>query len=142
MKSLIFSLIMLFSLNTWAGVDLGLYKGKTISGEECSLYVHSVEFRDDFRHPLNELVRVTTSATEIAFELRHPPVMTRDNTGLSPKKSWLFDAKGSEQGNEAFILHMIHTDDFHGPSHYTWIQSEMDATPKQMKECLELTLQQ
>ncbi|MBN20950.1 MAG: hypothetical protein CL678_06625 [Bdellovibrionaceae bacterium] len=57
---------ILFSLSASAHLELGAYNGSNEKGLSCGMIVHSVDFKNEFIHPLNE--RVTIQWKDIVFD--------------------------------------------------------------------------
>jgi hypothetical protein len=72
MKSILI-VFFLFAGSAQADLLLGVFQGKTPSGEVCEIQVKSKFYFPDQKHPLNERVSVTVEG--LNWDLAHPPAL-------------------------------------------------------------------
>jgi hypothetical protein len=111
MRKISLYLSFLFSLNVaFAGLELGVYEGKTPQQESCLVAVEAVEFIG-VKHPLNERVKVLVSFSEANFVLSHPQNIDLTLGTVRAVGSTLSGALANQFGSEAVILNLTHTSD-------------------------------
>ena len=93
-----------------AGLELGVYEGKTPQQEACLVAVEAVEYMG-VKHPLNERVKVLVSFSESNFVLSHPQTIDLTLGTVRAAGSTLSGALANQFGSEAVILNLTHTSD-------------------------------
>lgn len=137
MKKLFILATLAFSSNALAHIELGTYKGKADSGEECSFEVTNVSHNYDIHHPLNE--RVTIKIENVEFVLQHLPLIDTASKTVTFQKGKLTAAVGTEEGSLALILNMIHSQAKEGPDSLELIWNAKTATDSDYLVCRDLT---
>jgi hypothetical protein len=140
MKSM-FIVFFLFAGNAQADLLLGVFEGKTASGEACKIQVNSKYYFPDQKHPLNERVSVTVDG--FTWDLSHPPVLNVE-TGTILFDHNVFqliqplDEQG-RMGSEALVMQIDHDLDPHPATSYTYVLHDYrDASKSKKVTCLDL----
>lgn len=137
MKKLIILALSLLALNTFAGLELGIYEG--VDGEEkCLLSVNNVSYLNNVKHPLNERVEVLVSFSESNFIVTHFPIINTEEVNVSAETELLKGAQASAEVVEAVVMKMIHSTDYHGPDSLTYIHHDLTSGEKTKKICANL----
>ena len=109
MRKISLFLSCLFSLNVaYAGLELGVYEGKTPQQEACLVAVEAVDYVG-VKHPLNEKVKVLVSFSEANFVLSHPQNIDLTLGTVRAVGSTLSGALAKQFGSEAVILNLTHS---------------------------------
>jgi hypothetical protein len=93
-----------------AGLELGVYEGKTPQQEACLVAIENVEYIG-VKHPLNERVKVLVSFSESNFILSHPKNIDLTLGTVRANGSTLSGALANQFGSEAVILNLTHSSD-------------------------------
>jgi len=137
MKLLLTIFTVLFSTQAFAGLDLGKYEGVTPEGEACSLIVKSVSYDRNLKHPLNERIQIETH--QMIFDVFHPSVIDHEAGTVLFDRDHLVGTVGTQQGAIAGVLKMVHSEDYHGPSEFTFIHHNYKNRVENRKDtCLDI----
>ena len=122
MKKLLSAIALIFSLSTFAGVQIGTYQGTLEDGTKCFVQINSKTFVDNFRHPLNERVEVYFEHIDQNFTLIHPPQYLVEEQRIFFNHDILAQTLPTRNGARAFVIHMAHGPLKRGPQSYEYIQ--------------------
>jgi hypothetical protein len=104
-KSTLF--LFLFMSSAFAGLELGVYEGKTPQRDSCLIAVEAVEYVG-IKHGLNERVKVLVSFSESNFVLSHPQNIDLTLGTVRAQSSVLSGALANQYGSEAVIINVTH----------------------------------
>jgi hypothetical protein len=141
---ILFTTLFLYSLSTFANLEVGIYEGTFINGsgdsaveEKCLIGINEINFVNEIRHPLNERVNAEVSFSQTSFSFSHLPVIDVDASSIKPEKSIMKAAQASEAYVEAVVLTLVHSDNYSGPTSFTYI-SDNNVDTKIKKVCSNL----
>lgn len=121
LKSL-FALATLTAAPAFAHIEPGLYRGLS-DGAPCTVEVLSITFEGDFKHPLNERVKVSVN-NQLPLTLSHLPKVDIAGNKIEHEKGILTGAIAESMGESgtlktAVVLEMSHEAGASGPTQYT-----------------------
>ena len=122
MKKILSMIGLIFSLSTFADVQIGAYQGELDDGTKCFLQINKKTYVDNFRHPLNERVDVYFEHKNQNFTLIHPPQYLVEKQRIFFNHDILAQTIPTQNGANAFLLHMAHGPLKRGPQSYEFIQ--------------------
>lgn len=134
-KFILIVIAALFSIPSFAHIDMGMVKGKTAAGAACGFMSLGTYHVGGMGHPLNERVEITVDG--IAVQLRHPPVLDERLGSVRFNHDRFEGFTGIAGGGVAVIVEMAHPPGAEGyPSKLTVIQENWkDATKNTRMDC-------
>jgi hypothetical protein len=121
MKLLIFLTFVLASSFVMAAIDLGVYEGKNLKGEDCLVGVKSVEYLGQIKHALNERVEIIVTFSESTFTSVHQPKIDLFLGEVTTDKSLLSMAVATSLGVEAVEMNVLHSADANVPTKLAYL---------------------
>jgi hypothetical protein len=80
-KILVALFISFHSLNLFAGIEIGTWKGKISESANCFIDVGDQTFENNLKHPLNE--RISFTIGSIKYSVHHPYLMNLKDGSVS-----------------------------------------------------------
>lgn len=138
MKSLTPVLAFLFSLNTYASIEPGTWKGRVSDQANCFMEVGEQTFENGIRNPLNERIAITIGMTK--YSVRHP-YSINPTDGTVGFNHDLFEAvMPTATGTFALQIVMKNTPDFEGPVSYSVMEDDWASGFKEVVNCYDVKL--
>lgn len=131
MKNLIFAIVLLSSVSSFAGLELGKYQGTSAKGV-CNLEVVSYSYENDVKHPLNERVKIIENGYE--WIVRHPPVINVEAGKVRFDHNYFEAVLPTPTGAKFMQMTINHDAEPHAPTSYTFIEDNYRDSAKSIKE--------
>ncbi len=138
MKSSFLITAVLLGMTANANIEPGNWVGATVKGEECSMLVGEAYFENNMGHPLNERIRITVGAD--AFAVGHPPVVSSADSLAFFNHDMFQGIVPTSTGAKAYIINMVHTSAFEGPTSFEVIENQWKAGTKTHLKCENIKL--
>ncbi len=133
-------LMTTFSLLAFSHFEIGVYKGSTIEGKDCTFEFISKSFKSNVKSPYNELVAVSYDGDE-PIELNHPILDYEDQIML--KKDVLRGVRGLVNENGTYAAEMVkvymsHASGHSGPSYASYSLNKISTGEVYSQKCYNL----
>ena len=138
MKSIFLTAAVLLGMTANAHIEPGTWVGATIKSEECSMLVGEAFFENNMGHPLNERIRITVGAD--ALVVGHPPVVSSADSLAYFNHDMFQGIVPTSTGAKAYIINMVHSATFEGPSSFEVIENQWKAGTKTHLKCENIKL--
>lgn len=139
MKKLIVLATVVLSLNSFAHLDNGVYRGTTSQGATCEMKVNGVSFRNNLKHPVNEQVEVEFNGE--TFILAHLPSLNQNSVQIQGGFLTGFNGIKTAENKKAvtaFQVSMVHTETFEGPKEFHFVLDTKDSSTSNSVNCQDL----
>lgn len=139
MKSLIALVTLVLSVNSFAHLENGIYRGTTSQGTTCEMKVIGVNFRNNLKHPVNE--QVTVEYNSETFILAHLPSLNQNSVQVQGGFLTGFNGIKTAENKKAvtaFQVEMVHTETFEGPKEFHFVLDTKDSSTSNSVSCQEL----
>jgi hypothetical protein len=139
MKFSILALVFV-AQSAFAHFEIGVYRGDLVSGGACAFEIKTVHFKNNVRHPLNEVVGIDLEFLGLTTqEFTHLPIVDVDKGTVRPKREILSVVRPFAGGAEAIEMFM----DDQGPARMVKVTEHYQNPDANSKvECHNLKLQQ
>jgi hypothetical protein len=133
MKTVLITLLTLWTVPALAHIEAGAHKGKTPAGEDCLMKVGRSYFNDNFHHPLNE--RIEVSVNGVDFVVGHPPVISVNQQIVYFDHDRFQGVKATPTGAQGLEITMKHTATEEGPTEFHFITHDYAKNERQVQSC-------
>ena len=126
-------ILMFLSLGARADIEVGTHQGVDQNGKVCSFVAGNQTFENNSPHPLNERFSITVG--EDHFQVYHPRSIDAATATVSFDHGHLEAVLPYNAGSKALVIEMTHTENFEGPTAFTWIMDNWKTGEKSKIVC-------
>lgn len=132
----IFLTVIICSLNLFAHIDKGTWKGVVSDQANCFMDVGDTSFVNGIINPLNERIEIKIGNT--LYSVRHPYKIDARTGSVSFDHDTFEDVVPTKTGAFALQIKMIRTAQFEGPGSLVVMEHDWKSGFKEVVSCSEL----